>query len=175
MSNYKLHVDVEAFDRKPTPQETASINNRITKAGVNATPEQLAEAVGQEGRTMLLGYMNGKRHNNNLISQQVIALDFDNEAEKDVKTTGDQYTTIEDALNDPFIKKHASFLYKTFSYTDEWQKFRVVFFLDEPIVDNKLVSALYTHLMAKYNGTDDLGTVLRGTLDIGTKDSAKLF
>ena len=175
MSNYKLHVDVEAFDRKPTPQETASINNRITKAGVNATPEQLAEAVGQEGRTMLLGYMNGKRHNNNLISQQVIALDFDNEAEKDVKTTGDQYTTIEDALNDPFIKKHASFLYKTFSYTDEWQKFRVVFFLDEPIVDNKLVSALYTHLMAKYNGTDDLGTVLRGTLDTGTKDSARLF
>src|SRR5699024_5649576 len=175
MSNYKLHVDVEAFDRKPTPQETASINNRITKAGVNTTPEQLAQAVGQEGRTMLLGYMNGKRHNNNLISQQVIALDFDNEAEKGVKNTGDQYTAIEDALLDPFIVEHASFMYKTFSYTDDWHKFRVVFFLDEPITDSNMISALYTHLMAKYNGTDDLGNIARGTLDIGTKDSARLF
>src|SRR5699024_10432244 len=89
--------------------------------------------------------------------------------------TGDQYTTIEDALNDPFIKKHASFLYKTFSYTDDWHKFRVVFFLDEPITDNNMISALYTHLMAKYNGTDDLGNIARGTLDTGTKDSARLF
>lgn len=175
MRTYKLHVDVEAFDRKPTPTETASINNRITEAGVNTTPEQLAQAVGQEGRTMLLGYMNGKRHNNNLISQQVIALDFDNEAEKDVKTTGDQYTAIEDALLDPFIVEHASFMYKTFSYTDDWHKFRVVFFLDEPITDSNMISALYTHLMAKYNGTDDLGNIARGTLDIGTKDSARLF
>lgn len=175
MNNYKLHVDVDAFDRKPTPQETASINNRITEAGVNATPEQLAEAVGQEGRTMLLGYMDGRRDNSNLVSQQVIALDFDNEAEKNVKTTGDQYTAIEDALLDPFIVEHASFMYKTFSYTDGWHKFRIVFFLDEPIEDNKRISALYTHLMAKYNSTDDLGNVLRGTLDIGTKDSARLF
>src|SRR5699024_9773576 len=36
-------------------------------------------------------------------------------------------------------------------------------------------SALYTHLMAKYNGTDDLGNIARGTLDTGTKDSARLF
>src|SRR5699024_2555130 len=137
MNNYKLHVDVEAFDRKPTPQETASINNRITEAGVNATPEQLAEAVGQEGRTMLLGYMDGRRDNSNLVSQQVIALDFDNEAEKDIKTTGDQYTAIEDALLDPFIVEHASFMYKTFSYTHDWHKFWIVFFLAEPIEDNK--------------------------------------
>src|SRR5699024_8816742 len=131
--------------------------------------------VGQEGRTMLLGYMDGRRDNSNLVSQQVIALDFDNEAEKEIKTTGDQYTAIEDALLDPFIVEHASFMYKTFSYTDDWHKFRIVFFLDEPIEDNKRISALYTHLMAKYNGTDDLGNVLRGTLDIGTKDSARLF
>src|SRR5699024_11425573 len=89
--------------------------------------------------------------------------------------TAYQYTAIEDALLDPFIVEHASFLYKTFSYTDDWHKFRVVFFLDEPITDNNMISALYTHLMAKYNGTDDLGNVLKGTLDTGTKDSARLF
>lgn len=174
-NTYKVHIDEQAFDKKPTTQQTAPISVRITSKAVHATPEQLAQIVGQEGHTTVLGYIKGSRSNNNLVSQQVIALDFDNEAVKGVRNKGHQYTAIEDALQDPFIKEHASFIYKTFSYTDDWHKFRVVFFLDEPIADNKLVSALYTHLMAKYNGTDDLGNVLRGTLDTGTKDSARLF
>lgn len=172
---YKLHVDVEAFDRKPIPNEAKTISNRITNASVNATPEQLAKAVGAEGRTMLLGLMNGKRNNTNLISQQVIALDFDNEAEKGVRNEGIQYTTIEQVLSDPFITKNASFLYKTFSFKDDWHKFRIVFFLDEPITNTNTISALYSYLIEKYNGTDDLGNLNNGTLDIGTKDSARLF
>lgn len=188
MSKFKLHLDKKQYDSKPTGQEISKkvigINDRITGATAEVTAAELANAVGNNGQTMVLATMNGKRSKLNMIQQQVLALDFDNSYTvkdkngKDIlkknssgklekikmKTEGFMYQTIEDTLEDPFIKENAAFIYKTFSHTDEWEKFRVVFVLDEPMTTSEQVTGAYKHLMKLYPNADK-----------STKDSSRLF
>lgn len=165
---YQLHIHDRRFDRKPSKKHIPSINASITKKSTAVTQQQLAELVGQEGRTMVLGLMEGKeRKKHNVEKQQVVAIDFDNTVivnKKKKKTTGDQYTSVEDILNDPFAKEQAAFLYKTFSDSEDWERFRLVFFLDYPLTNNKQVELLYRWLMKKYPNADK-----------SNKDSSRLF
>lgn len=179
-STYALHVHSMPFERKPGIREVGSISKTIISEAVDVTQRQLAELVGKEGHTMVLATMNGDRKAENMIQQKVVAIDFDNTENrtdengliikdekgkaKKFRTEGDKYTSINDALNDDFIKNNASFIYKTFSHQDDWERFRVVFFLDKPLVNNKQVEMLYKWLMKKYPNADP-----------ANKDSSRLF
>lgn len=159
----ELHIHNKAYKHKP--KNAGKINNEITEAVSEVTPRELAKLVGQEGRTAVLATMNGKRTKNNMEQQQVLMLDFDNkDDDTKKKTTGIFYQSIEQTLEDEFIKENASFIYKTFSHTDTWERFRVVFVLDEPLVNNEEVKSAYQYLMDKYPNADK-----------ATKDSSRIF
>lgn len=123
--------------------------------------------VGDEGHTMLLAIMsNGKRAKANMQEQQVLALDFDNAqvTSPKQKAEGGHYQSLNDTLANEFIQKYAAFAYKTFSYTEEWEKFRVVFILDKPLYTNDAVNQSYRYLMEEFPNADP-----------NTKDSSRLF
>lgn len=177
---YRLHIHETSFNRKPGIREIPKINAEIISSEAVVTQQQLADLVGDQGKTMVLATMNGSRKKENMTQMQVVAIDFDNTETrldengkvikdekgkaKKFKTEGTKYTSIEDALKDEFINRSASFVYKTFSHTDGWDKFRVVFFLDRALENNKQVEAVYEWLMDKYPNADK-----------STKDSSRLF
>ncbi|MDK6577186.1 hypothetical protein QP281_25285, partial [Escherichia coli] len=84
--------------------------DRIVHHSVKLTPQQLAAAVGDHGQTMVLATMDGSRKKENMIQQQVAAIDFDNSEtrlnakgevikdengkEKKFKTEGRNYSSV---------------------------------------------------------------------------------
>lgn len=177
---YALHVHAMPFERKPGIREVGSISKTITSEAVDVSQRQLAELVGKQGHTMVLATMNGDRKAENMIQQKVVAIDFDNTETrtdengqiikdekgkaKNFRTEGNKYTSIQEALDNPFIQNNASFIYKTFSHQDDWERFRVVFFLDKALINNKQVEMIYKWLMNKYPNADP-----------ANKDSSRLF
>lgn len=149
---YSLHVHPIPYTHKPDARAAATISKTIVDYNDVYTPEQLAQLLG-DGHTVVLGLMNGTRSKNNLISQQVMMLDFDNTVNGKV-ASGDNYVTIDDVLSNEWMRQHAAFVYKTFSYKDSWQKFRVVIFLDKLIRDSEEVTHTYEWLMNKYPQAD---------------------
>ncbi|TDM38818.1 hypothetical protein ETI10_13315, partial [Macrococcoides goetzii] len=148
----KIHIDYEQQYEKPTPQKTKFISTRICKTVQDVTPIQLATEI-TKGKTIVLGVMKDEqRKKANLNHQEVIALDFDDG------------TPIEQIQNDKFIKDNASFIYKTFSNTDEHNRFRVVFILDEMLTTNEQIEAVYNKLFELYP-----------MVDFSCKDSSRLF
>lgn len=167
VQTYKLLIDQQRFKQKPVSHEIPVINNRITSQLVQVTQKEFANQVGENGQTTVLATMDGKRSKNNMIQQQVVALDFDNTKiidGKKVKTTGKEYSSVASIYQDKWIKDNASFLYSTFNHSENWHRFRVVFFLDRPLVNNNQVEKLYEWLMEKYP-----------TADKANKDSSRIF
>lgn len=172
MTTYDLLIDNQKFDTKPTVSDTKKINATIIQHPASVTPQELARLVGDEGRTMVLATMDGKRAKDNMVQQQVVAIDFDNtrmvktKSGKSMKaqTTGKDYTSVAEIYQDPWIQANAAFMYTTFSHTETWHRFRVVFFLDKPLSNPKQVEMLYTWLMDKYP-----------TADKSAKDASRLF
>lgn len=161
MRKVKLHIHNKS--NKTKPKNVGKINSELTQSVSEVTPVELAQLVGKEGHTAVLATMNGARAKKNMIEQQVLMLDFDNDSAGN-KTSGIFYQTIEETLEDNFIKENASFIYKTFSYTDDWERFRVVFILDEPLKNNEEVFSAYQYLMDKFPNTDK-----------APKDSSRIF
>lgn len=181
VKQYELYIDTREYTRKPTQSEVSGrINNEITKSKVKLTPDRIADEVGNKGRTMLPALMKGGRSNKNFVEQYVYAIDFDNdthllndEGKKvrgsdgkfiKVKTEGEKYDSLEDIFNHEFIQSNASFAYKTFSYTEEWERFRIVFFLNRPLVTADEVTRFHECLSTKFKN-----------IDPSAKDPARIF
>lgn len=164
---YELLIDKQGFTKKPSPPQIPSINNRIANQKVNVTQKEFATLVGENGQTTVLATMDGKRNKNNMVQQQVVALDFDNTEiidGKKVKTTGKEYTTVAEIFQDPWVQANASLIYSTFSHSKDWHRFRLVFFLDKAMTNNTQVEKMYEWLMDKFP-----------TADKANKDSSRLF
>ncbi|AYC54166.1 hypothetical protein CHCC15075_1705 [Bacillus licheniformis] len=159
-----LHLDNRIFKEKPDRYATSEIHGRITNEVSEVTPKDLAEALAS-GKTAVLATMKGERKKANMIQQQVLMLDFDNkDDETKMKTEGMFYTSIDDVLTDEFVQQNAAFLYKTFSHTEDWDKFRLVFVLDQPLKTIWDVYGAYQFLLDKYPNAD-----------ISCKDPSRLF
>lgn len=164
---YAVLIDKQPFKSKPTPQQIPSINSRIASQSVEVTQQEFANLVGENGQTTVLATMDGKRAKNNMVQQQVVALDFDNTKivdGKKVKTEGDEYTTVAEIFQDTWVQQNASFIYSTFNHTKEWHRFRLVMFLDRAMTNNNQVEKMYEWLMDKFP-----------TADKANKDSSRLF
>ena len=149
----KIHLDTKEFTSKPLDSQTLSnLHKRICKTVEEIAPKELAKSLAN-GQTMVLGVMrNEVRKKVNLNYQEVIALDFDDN------------TTIEEIESNEFIKDNASFIYTTFSHTEEHHKFRVVFFLENKLTNNEQVLEVYNKLFNMFP-----------TADVNCKDSSRLF
>lgn len=157
----KLHIDTFEYNDKPTAQYVAIIKSRITENVSEVTPQQLEKEL-TAGKTVTCSFMSqgkGRCKDGNLVSQQVFMIDFDN-CEKDkltkeyVKYDSDMYFSFEDIKNHPFVKANASFMYHSFSHTDDINRFRVVFFADRPLTTIEEVRAVYYHLHSVFPTAD---------------------
>ena len=154
----QVHIDSQAFAEKPSDDEMSAmmsaISNRITQSISTVSPLELANLVGNLGQSVVLATMQGRRLKENMIQQQVLALDFDNSTDKKAKLEGASYQTYNSIKENEFIQKHAAFTYKTLSYTEGWERFRVFFILKEPLHSAKEVRNAYEYLLEKFPHAD---------------------
>lgn len=156
----RLHVDMKGYKRKPHGREIGGISKRIVDSLVTVTPEKLADMLGN-GQTAVLAELKGERKKDNIVQQQVLMLDFDNTetvVRNGKRTVVDKEGMLqrrfEDILDDEFIQKHASFIYKTLNHSEKVHKFRVVFILDEPLTNSQAVQEAYSYLFSKFDDAD---------------------
>lgn len=155
----KLHIDTIEYQYKPDIAEIKKISNRIIRSSVDIDIKTLACEV-EKGKSFVASYLN-KKHNKELrrsincwSSQEIVCIDFDNEYydNKTKKKYKKIEMTLEMALHE--FKDTAAFLYKTFNYSKDHPKFRVVFVLNEIIRDYCLFSHLMDSILKKYPMAD---------------------
>ncbi|RWE84229.1 MAG: hypothetical protein EOS63_03655 [Mesorhizobium sp.] len=93
-----------------------------------------------------LGYaysaeFNGSRSNRNFVASDVLSIDIDGTM------------TLDQAVDDPFVASHATFIYTTVSHTPEKHHFRIGFALERTIVDRDELRAATRSLILKF-GSD---------------------
>ncbi|MBO1581582.1 hypothetical protein [Bacillus sp. XF8] len=143
----KIILDNVEYSSKPSGREIGLINNRIIRCNaIEIDAAKLAEEVAK-GKTFIPATFKSigdsiKRSKANWESQQVIALDFDEDL------------TLDEAINDIFFKQHAAFLYTTFRHKDSHHKFRVVFVLDKPLTQYKDFEHIMDSLLERYPQAD---------------------
>ena len=151
MKEYQVSFDKKRHAEKPTGNEIGKINNRLYKESI--AYDKLAYEVGKYGCTFSPAIYNGKRRKENFICQQLIALDFDNSvAFVEIKERANHYRL-------PIL-----FVYKTFSYTNEHEKFRVVFALRDMICDAFTAEIILAMFMKIFSECDK-----------ACKDSSRMF
>ena len=155
-----IHIAVNRkYVNKYTGDDWWTFNNSFTNEYL--TVDQLIEAI-ERGRAFTAPHrhehpvINGKeiafRHRENWIEAQHIGADHDNLA-------------IADALELPFVRDYATFIYTTPSHTDSTPRCRSVFILDQVITDQEY-----------YNqGQKAIAWHLAGKVDRACTDAARLF
>ncbi|MFJ8264766.1 hypothetical protein [Peribacillus asahii] len=158
----KLMIDNKPYRTKPN--SVGAVNNRIIHHPRTTTVEELAHEI-VSGKTFMgslidnSGFGTPERKKEFWKSQQVVALDFDNEKYitdiygKKQKVKDIQYT-YEKALSDDFFNKYAAFIYKTFSCTKDHPKFRVVFVFNKPFYNLKSCESFISKLLELYPMAD---------------------
>lgn len=130
-------VDKQTFTKKPSGIEAGGVQKRLTQTEIEI--EELANLL-SKGATFKPALLNGTK-SKDWSSQQIFALDFDDG------------TTIKNEL-DRCVELNINpvFGYKTFSYTEYKEKFRLVFCNNEVIIDvdirndfQKLLIELFTN------------------------------
>lgn len=120
----------------------------------NLEPQHILQAV-YDGHSITTQHKDHWRASENYICGQHIGLDFD---------TGDETSSIPYLLKDRFINRYASFLYTTMSHTPDHPRARVIFVLDQPIMQAKNYTLAAAALLWVF-----------GTADRQCKDAARFF
>lgn len=163
-NRFKLNLDAVKYSSKPSGAGVGALSKRIRNSLTEVSPIQLAMALGS-GQTMLAGAYNGSLNSKDFISSQVIAIDFDNEYPRGHELEGQryldsetdpryQYLDIKKVLQDDFTLGSASFLYKTYNYSTQHEKFRLVFILSDYIINVEEYKEIYSKLLEKYPSAD---------------------
>ena len=151
MKKYEVSFHEKRYTSKPTGKEIGKISNGLhTK---NMDFEMLAHEVGEYGCTFSPAVYHGKRRKENYVSQQLIALDFDHGVTfSEIRQRAEHYRL-------PIL-----FAYKTFSYTEEHEKFRVVFALSDVLSDSLTSEVMIAMFMKIFQECDE-----------ACKDSSRMF
>ena len=119
---YTVSFYGKQFQHKPDGKETSLITSKLKPTIL--TYDFLADRVGNHGCTFAPAVFDGARKSENFMEQQLFAVDMD------------------DGISYPTIKQRADryhlpvlFAYKSFSWTGQHEKFRIVFAVDKPVTD----------------------------------------
>lgn len=143
----QVYLDNQQFTNKPKNSEIGIITNKIYKQRADLDLRELAKEIAEKGRTIMLATYIANLKQSELEQQSLLMLDFDN-------TDLSNQFTLEQALNDKFIKDNACFIYRTFSDSKAVDKFRVVFALDNQLNSTDEVATAYRALLSKYKQAD---------------------
>lgn len=151
MKKYEVSFNNKRYNSKPAGNEIGKISNGLYTKSIDF--KKLAYEVGERGCTFSPAIYDGKRRKENYIGQQLIGLDFDNGVTfAEIKERAEHYRL-------PIL-----FAYKTFSYTEEHEKFRVMFALTDVIIDSFTGEAITAMFMKIF-----------GDCDEACKDSSRMF
>ena len=117
---------------------------------IEITINQLKEFI-KKGGAFSYAYKNNVRSSSNFIGTEVLAADVD------------KGLTIQEALELPFVKNHAQFLYTTTRHTKENHRFRIVFTFQGGITNADELQQVVTAISARVSG------------DMSVTDSARIF
>ena len=151
----KICLDKQNFDKKPSKEDVKYISNRIGKMEAEISVEEFAKLVVQPFGRSYCGalFHENKRSNSTWKSQQVFSLDIDNGL------------TIKEALRRcEELNLLPALIYTTFSSTLEHEKFRIVYVLEEEIIDIRVRELVQKSLMRIFYENDK-----------ATKDCARLL
>ena len=124
------------YKKKPEGKEKGRISRKLSPATL--TYDFLAERLAIYGCTFCPAVYDGSRKTENFVEQQLFVVDIDHDA------TYTQMKERADSYQLPVL-----FSYKTFSWTPESDKFRMVFALDQKIYDPntaKIITALFMRI-----------------------------
>lgn len=140
---YRFYTDNMEFKEKPSGKETAFINKRIGE--VISDYKKMAEGIGERGIAFTLGSFHSKRTSRDFKEEQIFALDFDSGITfREIKERADYYHI-------PLL-----FAYKTFSYTPEHEKFRIVIGFSHVVLDLFTAQAVIIILMKLFPECDQV-------------------
>ncbi|WP_145410863.1 hypothetical protein [Paenibacillus xylanexedens] len=152
-----LSIDKQCFNKKPNSLLIGAINNRLPNSVEELSVGEMAKQVVRPySRTFcpaVFKNKQGERNNNNWNRQQVFALDID------------ENLTIHEALHRcETYHILPSFIYTSFNHSEECQRFRIVFILDEEVRDIRVRHFVQMGLMTIFPEGDK-----------STKDAARMF
>lgn len=154
----RICLDSEGFDQKPRKKDVIAISRRIAKQTTEVAIEDLMKSITlPNAQTFTPAYFqNGERFNENWAGQQLFALDIDDGLRIDeaIKLSAE-------------LKVNPTFIYSSFSHTENQHKFRMVFFLNEEIQDSRVRKVIQTCLttlfpMADRNANDEARLLFGG-------------
>lgn len=139
---YTISFYGKQYSRKPDSKEAGIITSKLKPATL--TYEFLAQRVGEDGCSFAPAVFNGSRRNENFIGQQLFAIDIDGGITfENIKERADRYSL-------PVL-----FAYKSFSWTPETEKYRLVFAADEMIANPKCAQIIQKILMQIFEECDE--------------------
>lgn len=169
----------ESSNLTPAKTFSLSVKHDIVNKGQSRTDKKINLAENWQAETLTIYELkdiiasgkaflpslvkDGYRKDENFISGQIIAIDIDNAytdrtqpKNKDGKfpKVYRKELLISEALALPFVQKYCSLIYTSPSYTDEWERFRLVFVLPEPITDRDTFKRLIVRVCAEIPGSD---------------------
>jgi hypothetical protein len=140
---HKLLLDTQSYSIKPEQREIGVISKRIINFPSEIGIDALAQAVGEEGRTFVPAYLEGKRNNDSWKSQSVFMLDFDE---------GITFEQVMMRLKENGLD--CTFAYRTFSDSAALPKFRLVWQLDCCLIDKSFRDCFQIALMELFPEAD---------------------
>ena len=117
---------------------------------VEWTVEELAEVV-KMGFAVSYQFIGGERKTSNFLATDIVEVDVDGGR------------TLQEALDDSFVKNYCEFLYTTPSHSLDHHRFRLVFSLPRTISNHNEIRAIATSLTRRLGG------------DMAATDAARLF
>ena len=166
MFKFRVNVDSVPFTTKPTKDDTAAIKNRLAQYGpIETTVNQLIKCI-KQGKTWTPAALSGTK-DDSWQSQQIIAADIDNKA-FDGNCLDHPLTTI--TANAILSAKGITHcIYRSFSWAENYPKFRVMIFLDEPVKDVNEAKELTQRLIKLFDDTRP------GCVDSKTFNPSRIF
>lgn len=147
MNKIGICLDDIKYQSKPGNSDAKALNFRIAKKKTQLSIEEIVVEVGVKGRTFTPAvFKNEKKCMDSFESIQLFALDFD---------TGVSFTEIADRCKEYSLEM--AFAYKSFSYSNENERFRVIFMLDCVVENSKIAKWLLEMLHTIFPEADTSG------------------
>lgn len=147
-------LDTEAYKKKPTKEEIGKIKNRISSLKIS--PYKLSTLTKEipAGHTCIPAGIE-KDADKNWKQQQVFMVDIDNTIKvgkrvEKISAGDSRHVTLEKIID--YCDQNdlrPTFIYQTLSYTDDCNKFRLVYVMQEPVTDIEVAKGIYLYLLEK--------------------------
>lgn len=182
---YLIGVDTVAYSHKPEKGIMGWIKSRLAKAPENTTVtlQDIITAV-KQGQSICPAELNTpvKSHcANEWKSQQIFFVDIDNAVGKDengnsIRITDAEYISV--SLAQQILRENninAFFIYKSFSYTSDFEKFRICVRLDELITDPTERDCIINALIHIFGKAADENCTNRDRIFYGSTPDCSLY